>query len=79
MSIERGYGTAEEAALVGFPVGFTRVVRVRADPAAWDCHVDQPGDEVEVELMTNEPPSEYRYFVHVEHRAGRWFEGVSHN
>jgi hypothetical protein len=76
---ELGHADPERAALGGFPPGQARVVRVRTDPTSWDCSVDRSGEEVEVELMTNEPPFEYRYFVHVERRHGRWFEGVSHN
>jgi hypothetical protein len=79
VSSERGYRTPEEAALAGFPSGLARVVRLRTDPAEWACQVDHPADEVEVELMTNEPPSEHGYFVHVECRARRWFEGIGHN
>jgi hypothetical protein len=79
MSSERGYGTPEDAALAGFPIGLARVVRVRTDPTSWDCTVGRSGDEVEVELMTNEAPSEYLYFVHVVREEGRWFEGGGHN
>ena len=79
MSSEPGYGTPEEAALAGFPVGLARVVRIRTNPATWDCLRDGSDDEVEIELMTNEPPSGYLYFVHVVREEDRWFESVSHN
>jgi hypothetical protein len=75
--VENGYDTPEEAALAGFPRGQARVVRVRTDLP--DCSMKLGTDEVEVELVTNEPPHEYPYFVHVERHHDQWFEAVSHN
>jgi hypothetical protein len=36
-------------------------------------------NEAEVELMTNGPPYEYPYFVHVERVGDFWEETQSHN
>jgi hypothetical protein len=77
--VEEGYATPEEAALAGFPRGSARVVRVRTEAQVSECTISLGKDEVEVELATNEPPHEYPYFVHVDRRNGRWFEGNSHN
>jgi hypothetical protein len=77
--MEKSCVTPEEAALAGFPAGQARVVRTRTGAHGADCSLILGEDEVEVELATNEPPYEYTYFVHVERRHERWFEGVSHN
>ena len=77
--MERGYDTPEEAALAGFPHGQARVVQIRTGSQGPDCTINLGNDEVEVELATNEPPHEYPYFVHIERRHDRWFEGISHN
>ena len=75
--MDGGYNTPDEAALAGFPRGQARVVRVRTSFPA--CCMTLGTDEVEVELMTNEPPHEYPYFVHVERHHNQWIEAVSHN
>ncbi len=77
--MEKSYPTPEEAALAGFPAGLARIVCVRREAQSSGCTAMLGKDEVEVELATNEPPREYTYFVHVERRRERWFEGVSHN
>jgi hypothetical protein len=75
--VGRGYPTPEEAALGGFDPRFARVVAARWGD--WDCTAEPDGVEVEIELATNEPPSEYEYFVHVQRRGKLWYEGQSHN
>jgi len=74
---EVGYTTAEDAALGGFDRRFAKVITVRTSEG--DCGIELNDDHVEIELATNEAPSEYTYFVHVERRDGSWFESNSHN
>lgn len=79
MASERGYSTPEEAALGGFDPRYARVVRTRQGTPAPHCLLEMGGNEVEVELATNEPPIEYPYFVHVERRGERWYAMQGHN
>jgi hypothetical protein len=74
-----GYSTPEEAALAGFDPRYARVVQVRFDRPTPTCLMPLGQNEAEVELATNEPPYEYRYFVHVERVGDFWEEKVSNN
>ena len=71
---ETGFETPEEAAMQGWDRRYARVVAVRELKRDY-----LEGEWVEVELATNEEPRAYPYFVNVQRRDGRWFEGLSHN
>ena len=80
-----GFASPEEAALAGFDARYARVRNVYSGwPCIDDANEDVPDypefeDRFEVQLLTNEPPREYLYYVHVVREKGRWFEASSHN
>jgi hypothetical protein len=58
-----GHDTPEAAALADFDPRFARVVRTTVT-----------GERATVELATNEPPTEYPYWVRCVRINGRWYE-----
>ena len=73
-----GYATPEEAAISGFDARYARVVGMVHGTCVNDFDPEDV-DHYEVELATNEAPSEYTYFVHVYREGDLWFEASSHN
>jgi hypothetical protein len=66
-----GFSTPEEAALEDFPPGYARVALVT---------YSRDGETAVVDLLTNEEPTLYPYYVHCSRDAdGRWHEEHSHN
>jgi hypothetical protein len=71
LTVADGFATPSEAALADFPTRYARVA---------DVTFSENGNEALVELLTNEEPTLYPYFVHcVRDGNGRWHETHSHN
>jgi hypothetical protein len=69
--VQEGFATPEAAALADFDPRYARVVRVT---------YSGDGSDATVDLLTNEEPTPYPYYVHcVRDEQGRWHELWSHN
>ena len=63
-----GFGAPEDAAMVGFPTAYCRVVASREN-----------GDDAYVLLNTRSSEQPYLYGANCRRENGRWFEGGSSN